>query len=99
MATQSETYRCDLSGRRFPSRADVRGGLSIDTGSAFYVYGDVSPAAAQAVLGFIAGRFPKATPIVRKTHASSSPEPVKSSQQLASDEDNAIERAREEGIL
>ena len=88
-------HRCDLSGRSFPSRSDVSGGLSLDTGDALFVWGDVSPSAAREVLDFINERFPKNAPITRKATGFSL-EPVRSSKQLADEEDNAIERWREE---
>lgn len=78
MSTLPERHLCDLSGRSFPSRFHVRGGLSLDTGDALRVWGDVSPAAAREILEFITKRFPKNTPIVREAHAKPlSSEPVK----------------------
>jgi hypothetical protein len=65
MANIPETYRCDLSGRVFPSRSDVRGGLSLDTGDRLLIWPDVSPASAKRLLELIDAEFPKNTPTAR----------------------------------
>jgi len=93
---EPQSYRCDLSGRSFPSRSDVRGGLSLDDGNDLYVWADVSPEAARAVLEFINQRFPGNNAVRREAHVTPPEEPeIILAQKLADEEDNALERARE----
>lgn len=102
MSTEPQSYRCDLSGRSFPSRSNVRGGLALDLGadSRLYVWSRVSAEAAAEILSFIAERFPENSPAVREAHIPPPEEPsILTAQQLADEEENALERAREEGGL
>jgi len=66
MANIPEAYRCDLTGRVFHDRSDVRGGLSLDTGERLIVWADVSPEAARKLLALIQSEFPKNTPVIRE---------------------------------
>jgi hypothetical protein len=99
MSNIPEAHRCDLSGRVFPSRSDVRGGLSLDTGERLIVWADVSPEAARKLLALIDEAFPKNTPVVREASLRTAIARPSNPIREAADEEDAIEDARERSTL